>query len=57
MLPRTSVTLAIALLLSPFVHAATPLATAARTDINHLVDTFKDAIIAMASRPTTCATA
>ena len=57
MLPRMSVTLAIALLLSPFVHAATPSATAARTDINHFVDTFKDATIAMASRPTTYATA
>lgn len=44
--PRTFVTLAIALLATPFAHAATPSASMAKSEINQLVDTFKAAIIA-----------
>jgi hypothetical protein len=44
--PRTFVTLAIALLATPFAHAATPPASMAKSEINQLVDTFKAAIIA-----------
>lgn len=46
MLPRTFATLAIALLASPFAHAAAPSAAAAKADINQLVETFKAAILA-----------
>jgi hypothetical protein len=46
MLSRTFATLAIALLATPFAHAATPPSTTAKAEINQLVDTFKAAIIA-----------
>lgn len=46
MLSRTFATLAIALLASPFAHAAAPSAAAAKADINQLVETFKAAILA-----------
>src|ERR1700754_2117093 len=46
MLSRTVITLAMALLFTPFAHAATPSAPTATAEINQLVATFKAAIIA-----------